>query len=67
MRRIANNCRAIFLGALAIALAGCRHAHQESPPDLLLVNGTVITVDASDRIAEAIAAIRISSPIRFEK
>lgn len=38
-----------------IALAGCRHASQESPPDLLLVNGTVITVDANDRIAGAIA------------
>lgn len=30
-------------------------ARDESPPDLLLVNGTVITVDANDRIAEAIA------------
>ena len=26
-----------------------------APPDLILVNGTVITVDASDRIAEAVA------------
>jgi predicted amidohydrolase YtcJ len=38
-----------------IALAGCWDAIRESPPELLLVNGTVITVDASDRIAEAIA------------
>ncbi len=27
----------------------------QSPPDLILVNGTVITVDASDSIAEAVA------------
>ena len=26
-----------------------------APPDLILVNGTIITVDASDRIAEAVA------------
>lgn len=40
---------------MLIALAGCWDAIQESPPDLLLVNGAVITVDANDRIAEAIA------------
>jgi len=36
-------------------LAACRLAPDEPAPDLILVNGTVITVDASDRIAEAVA------------
>ncbi|MBF8291299.1 MAG: Amidohydro 3 protein [Steroidobacteraceae bacterium] len=40
---------------MLIALAGCWDAIRESAPELLLVNGTVITVDANDRIAEAIA------------
>jgi predicted amidohydrolase YtcJ len=30
-------------------------ARTETPPDLILVNGTVITVDPDDRIAEAVA------------
>jgi len=45
----------IHIGASLVALAGCHIGSPAAPPDLVLVNGTVLTVDANDRGAEAIA------------
>ena len=42
-------------GALVLALTGCRTTPGEQAPDLVLVNGTVLTVDPDDHIAEAVA------------
>jgi len=47
--------RSILVAAFALALVGCQLARREPAPDLLLLNGVVITVDATDRIAEAVA------------
>jgi len=50
--------RAVFLAALAAAAAGpgAQAPRAQAPAaDLILVNGKVITVDAADRIAEAVA------------
>lgn len=49
--------RAAVLAAatLASALAPAAAAAQQGPPDLILHSGRIITVDAADRVAEAIA------------
>ncbi|MGE0364033.1 MAG: amidohydrolase family protein, partial [Vicinamibacterales bacterium] len=49
--------RAVFLAALAAAAGAGGQAPRAQAPaaDLILVNGKVITVDAADRIAEALA------------
>jgi len=47
--------RAVGIGVLLIALAGCHTGRREVAPDLLLVSGKVLTLDAADAIAEAIA------------
>jgi len=47
--------RAILCGSLVIAAAGCRPGAPDAAADLVLVNGSVITLDDADRVAEAIA------------
>jgi predicted amidohydrolase YtcJ len=56
-RWVAGHGPAIVTGALGIAL-GCRIVPDDAAPDLVLVNGAVITVDASDQVAEAVAIRR---------
>ena len=43
------------LGLLGIALIGCSAPAEQQIPDLILVGGNIITVDSTDRIAEALA------------
>lgn len=45
----------LAIGTVVLALGACRVAVDETTPDLVLVDGTVITVDPSDTIAEALA------------
>ncbi len=52
---VASGGRAIRLGGVVIALAGCQGDSQQAAPDRVLVNGTVLTLDANDTTAEAIA------------
>ncbi|MBW2541100.1 MAG: amidohydrolase [Deltaproteobacteria bacterium] len=52
---LASSGRAICIGGMVIALAGCQGENHQAAPDRVLVNGTVLTLDATDTIAEAIA------------
>ena len=55
---VATSGGAIRIGGLVIALlasTGCRNGSHEAAPDLVLVNGIVLTLDAHDGVAEAIA------------
>ena len=45
----------IRLSLLSIALIGCGAPAEQEAPDLILVGGNIITVDSTDRIAEALA------------
>lgn len=55
MKRLLNATGAVVLILMAIAFAGSEKNGQKPIADLVLLNGTVITVDASDRVAEAVA------------
>jgi len=52
---VARSGRAIRIGGVVIALAGCQGESHPVAPDRVLVNGTVLTLDANDTTAEAIA------------
>jgi hypothetical protein len=46
---------AVFIALIALAAPGGMRAQAPPPADVVLVNGTVLTVDASDSIAQAVA------------
>ena len=52
MRLQAPHTALLRLGLSALALTACR---QPEPPDLILHGGRVITVDSTDRVADAVA------------
>jgi predicted amidohydrolase YtcJ len=54
-RAISSLIRATLIATLTIAQVGCQFAGREPAPDLLLLHGVIITVDANDRIAQAVA------------
>jgi len=54
-KRIALRGRAIWIAGLVIALAGCQDNSRVAAPDLVLVDGTVLTLDPNDRVMQAIA------------
>lgn len=47
--------KALLVSLAAIALAGQPRAQAVPPADLVLVNGTILTVDAADAVAQAVA------------
>lgn len=47
--------RVLWPGLFCIAVTSCGNAQKKDFPDLILVNGNIITVDSKDQIAEAIA------------
>ncbi len=53
--RFAIHGRTIRIATLVVALAGCQGNRHEAAPDLVLVDATVLTLDADGTIAQAIA------------
>ena len=47
--------RSALLFALLVPVAGVISQSQAEPADLILTNGTIITVDARDTVAQAVA------------
>jgi predicted amidohydrolase YtcJ len=52
---IKSKINLIFIAIAIMALVSCASSDEDKIPDLILVNGKIITVDSTGRIAEAIA------------